>query len=184
VTEPLPTHLDPETLRESVDDPAAVSDRLDRLRTEVRDAPDEIGELLARADLVELLRVAGRLDEALDEARRAADRAQIEGTLAQQHLARLRLAHVHQERGEFAESTPLITELLAAATQFGPVIEAFTRHHAGLNDYDQGHWADARAHFARAVAIRSELELDEAAASRTALAAAERRLAEHPAPDA
>ncbi len=56
------------------------------------------------------------------------------------------------------------------------MIEAFTHQHAGLNDYDQGHWIDARGHFERALAIRDELELDEAQASRVALAAAVRHI--------
>ena len=60
--------------------------------------------------------------------------------------------------------------------RFGPVIDAFTHHHAGLNDYDQAHWSDARGHFARALAIREELELDEADSSRAALAAAQQHL--------
>jgi tetratricopeptide (TPR) repeat protein len=174
-----PAHsLDPETLREIYADPAAVAARIDELRTEIRDAPDEIAELVARADLVVLLRGSGRLDEALNEANAAVDRAEIAGTSAQQHTARVRLAHVHQWRGEFGESNLLFTELLAAAKQFGLVIEAFTYQHAGKNDYDQGHWADARDHFAGALKIRDDLELpdDEREASRLALAAARRHL--------
>jgi tetratricopeptide (TPR) repeat protein len=180
MTEPLKYEFDPETLRESYADPAAVAARVEELRNDVRGAPDDIAELLARGELVGLLRGAGRLDKALDEARRAVDRAELVGTPAQQHTARIRLAHVHQWRGEFAESNVLFTELLAAAQQFGPVIEAFTHQHAGKNDYEQGHWADARTHFARALQIRDELELpdDQRASSRIALAAAERHLGE------
>lgn len=176
MTDPLEPTYDPETLRESYPDRAAVMARVPQLRAEVRDALDEIDELRARGELVGLLRGLGELDQALAEAQRAADRADMVGNGAQQHTARLRLAHVHQWRGEFAESNPIFTELLAAATQFGPVIEAFTHHHAGHNDYDQGHWSDARDHFARALAIRDRLELPEAASSRVALAAAERHL--------
>lgn len=173
MTEPQFT-IDPDTLHEVCADPAAVRGRIQQLHAEVRDALDEIDELRARGDLVEYLRALGDLDDALAEARRAVDRAEIAGNSAQQHTARLRLAHVQQWRGEYAESNMIFTELLAVAAQFGPVIEAFTHHHAGLNDYDQGHWADARAHFERAVALRAELELDEAEASRLALAAAVR----------
>jgi tetratricopeptide (TPR) repeat protein len=177
MTEP---RLDPETLREVLPDEAAARARIADLRTEVRTAPDDIAELMARGELVTLLRATGELDEALAEARTAVERAEIAGNRAQQHTARVRLAHVHQWRGEFAEANLLFTELLAEATRFGPVIEAFTRQHAGKNDYDQGHWADARAHFARALAIREELELpdDEIEASRVALAAADRHLQE------
>jgi tetratricopeptide (TPR) repeat protein len=170
--------LDPETLREVYADPAAARTRLDQLRVEIRDAPDEIAELIARGDLVLLLRGLGELDDALNEGNAAVDRAEIAGTPAQQHTARVRLAHVHQWRGDFAESNLLFTELLGAARQFGPVIEAFTYQHAGKNDYDQGHWADARDHFADALRIREELDLAERESSRVALAAAQRRLDE------
>jgi uncharacterized protein YhaN len=180
MSEPLAYTFDVETLHEIYTDPAAVEARIERLRNEVRTAADDIAELMARGELVVLLRGAGRLDDALAEGRRAVDRAELVGTAAQQHTARIRLAHVHQWRGEFGESNLLFTELLPAATQFGPVIEAFTHQHAGKNDYEQGHWADARMHFARALEIRDELELpdEQRASSRLALEAAERHLAD------
>jgi tetratricopeptide (TPR) repeat protein len=172
-----PVSYDPETLRESFADPAAARARAEQLRTEVRDAPDVIAELAARGELVELLRGLGELADALAEARRAVDRADIDGNAAQQHIARVRLAAVQQRQGNFADSTLISTELLAVADQFGPVIEAFTHQQAGENDFDQGHWADARDHFVRALALRDQLELPEAETSRLALRAAERRLA-------
>lgn len=178
MSEPLAPQLDPETLAESYPDPAAARAQAELLRTEIRSAPDEIGELVARGDLVDLLRGLDELEDAVREAHAAADRAEIAGNAAMQHTARLRLARVHERRGEFADSNVIVTELLPAAEQFGPVIEAYTHHHAGLIDYAQGHWDDARDHFARALAIRDELELadDERAASRLALEAAQRQL--------
>jgi tetratricopeptide (TPR) repeat protein len=180
MTERLEYVFDPESLRETYKEPDAVRARIEQLRGEVRAAPDDIAELLARGELVVLLRGAVQLDDALTEGMLAVDRAEIVGTSAQQHTARVRLAHIHQWRGEFAESNLLFTELLAVATQFGPVIESFTHQHAGKNDYDQGHWADARDHFETALRIRDELELpdDQRAASRLALAAAQRHLEE------
>jgi hypothetical protein len=177
MTDLLTYTYDPDTLHEIYADPDAVQARVETLRVELRDAPDEIAELALRAELVELLRATGALDAARVEGQRAVDRAEIVGTPAQQHTARLRLAHVDQWRGDFAQSNVTFTELLAAAEQFGVVIDAFTHHHAGLNDYDQGHWTDARNHFARALRIHEELELPEAELSRIALAAAQRRLA-------
>jgi tetratricopeptide (TPR) repeat protein len=176
--DPLEPTYDPETLREVYADPAAVAARVAQLRAEVRDALDEVDELRARGDLVVFLRSLGELDEALDEGKRAVDRADIVGNGPQQHTARLRLAHVYQWRGDFAESNMIFTELLGAAGQFGPVIEAFTYDHAGKNDYDQGDWVDAREHFTRALAIREELELpaDQIESSRIALVAAVRHL--------
>ncbi len=168
--------IDPDTLQEVFDDPEAAAEHVEVLRQRIRDAPDEIAELLSRTELIELLRALGRLDEALDEANAAVDRAEIAGTAAQVHLARVRLANVHRQRGEYSDSNVLFTELLAAADQFGPVVEAFTHQGAGQNDFDQQHWDDAIARFAHALRIREELELDDADASRLALAAARRRV--------
>ncbi|MDQ2748482.1 MAG: hypothetical protein M3Y44_02955 [Actinomycetota bacterium] len=171
---------DPGTLHEVYLHPAQVQARIEELRGEVRSAPDVIAELRARAELVDLLRGLGDLDDALAEGRRAVDRADIAGTAPQQHLARLRLAHVHQWRGDFVESNIAFTELLNAAEQFGPVIEAFTHQHAGTNSFDQQHDADAHGHFTRALAIRLEFELpdEDIASSRLAVDAAQRRLEE------
>ncbi|WP_375503459.1 hypothetical protein [uncultured Jatrophihabitans sp.] len=188
MSEPAPALqplLDPETLHESYPDPDAARARAEQLRVEIRTAVDEIGELVARGDLVDLLRGLDELEDALPEATAAADRAEIAGNAAMQHTARLRLARVHQRRGEFADSNVIVTELLPAAEQFGLVIEAYTHHHAGLNDFAQRHWDDARDHFARALAIREDLELadDERAASRTGLEAAQRRLRDAQSPE-
>ncbi|MCW2596364.1 MAG: hypothetical protein QOF92_2257 [Pseudonocardiales bacterium] len=176
MSDPLEYTIDPETLREVYADPAAVRARIAELREEIRTAPDEVAELIARGDLVGVLRGSGALDDAVNEGRAAVDRAEIAGTHAQQHTARVRLAQVFQWRGDFAEANLEFTELLAAAQQFGPVIEAFTHQHAGENAYAQGHWSDARDHFTRALARREELDLDEADSSRIALAAAVRHL--------
>jgi hypothetical protein len=174
----VPAHdLDPDTLREAYRDPAAVAARVQVLRTRIREAPDEVAELLARGELVDLLRGSGQLDAALQEAERAVGRAELAGTPPQQHLARLRLAEVHQWRGEFVESNLAFTELQANLKQFGPVIEAFTHEAAGKNAYDQRHFADAYEHFAKALAIREQLALppEQIDASRLALRAAARR---------
>jgi tetratricopeptide (TPR) repeat protein len=178
VSEPLAHETDPETLHERYADPDAVARRVDELRVEIRDAPDPVGELLARGELVELLAGTGRLDEALEAAQSAADRADIAGNPAQQHMARLRLAGVHTLRGEFGSSTLLYTELLAAAERFGPVIEAVTCHTAALDAFGQHHWTDARDCFARALALREEYDLpdDERESSRRGLEAALRQL--------
>jgi tetratricopeptide (TPR) repeat protein len=182
VSEPLAHRTDPQTLREQYADPTAVGRRIGELREDVRNAPDPVGELLARGELVDLLAADARLDDALGEAQAAADRADVAGNGAQQHMARLRLAQVYTVRGEFGPATLLYTELLAAAERFGPVIEAVTHHVAALDAYEQRHWADARDHFARALALREEYDLpdDEREASRLGLDAALRRLRDEP----
>lgn len=177
----LQPNYDPETLREVFPDPVAVRARIEVLRQQVRSAPDDTAELLARGELVDLLRSAGDLDAALDEGRLAVERAEIAGTAAQQHMARLRLALVYQWRGEFAEANLTYTELVHAAPGFGPVVEAFTRQLAGTNAYEQGDYTGARDHFARALELREQFELpdEQITASRLALAAAQRRLEEN-----
>ena len=176
----LEPSYDPETLREVYSDPRQVRARVDELRAEIREAPDEVAELLARGELVDLLRAVGDLDEAGAEAERAVDRSVLAGTAAQQHLARVRRAQVLQWRGEFAESNLAFTELVHAAGQFGPVVAAFTHEQAGKNSYDQGDFAAARDQFGRALALRQEFELpeDQIASARTALAAARRHAGE------
>jgi tetratricopeptide (TPR) repeat protein len=178
MSEPIEPTYDPRTLREVYPDLDAVRERVAALRTQIRTAPDDIAELLARGELVELLLGLDDLDAALAEAGRAADRAEMAGTPPQQHLARMRLAHAHQRRGEFAESNLLFTELLNASGQFGPIVEAFTLDHAGRNEYAQGHYADAREHFAKALATREQYELPEAVATRLAVEATDARLRE------
>ncbi|HVX45659.1 MAG TPA: hypothetical protein VHC49_17345 [Mycobacteriales bacterium] len=162
MTEPLEFAYDPQTLREVVTDPSIITARIDQLRVDIAGAPDEVGELTARADLVDLLRISGDLGSALSEAGAAVDRARIAGTPAQQHIAQLRLAHVHQWREEFSTSDAIFSLLLDHASDFGPIIEAFTHQHAGLNDFDQGRYEPAEQHFAHAHQIRERLELPEA----------------------
>jgi hypothetical protein len=177
MSEPLEPGYDPETLRESYPDTDAVAARIAQLRTDVRDAPDEVAELMARGELVVLLRAGDELDEALNEANAAVDRAEIAGTLVHQHTARVRLAQVHAARGEFAESNMLFTELTAVAATFGPAVSSFTHQHAGENDFDQQLWSSAKNHFALAGALREEFELPDQDVSRAALDAVNRRRA-------
>lgn len=172
---------DPQSLREVYPDEAVVDARIVELRAELADPPDEVAELMARGELVGLLRGADRLDEAREEATQALDRTRAVGTPAQQHLAELRLAQVVQWQGEFGTSNVMFGHLLSRATDHGPVVAAFTYHHAGNNFYDQGDYARAEDLFANALAIREELELPEEQieSSRLALAAARARAGEH-----
>jgi tetratricopeptide (TPR) repeat protein len=168
---------DPETLREVDPDPAAAAERLIALRADVAGAADAVEELVARGDLVDLLRITGRLDEAIEAATQATDRARIAGTAPQQHMARLRLAQVRRWRAEYDESDQLFAELVSAAERYGPVIAAFTHQGAGENDFDQARFARAAGNFTIALEVRERFELpdDQVAMSRVALAAARAR---------
>ena len=172
----LQPEYDPETLREVFPDPAAVAARIVARRREIGAAPDDTAELMARGELVGLLRAGGQLEDALAQAKVAVDRAELAGSPAQQHTARLRLAQVYQWRGEFVEADLLFIELKAASGKFGPVIDAFTKEGAGRNDYDQGRYADAESCFIHALVLRQTFELpdDQIASAESALAAARR----------
>lgn len=172
--------LDPDTLHERYANVPAARTRVAELREQVRAAPDEVAEFVARGDLVDALRCLGDLAEAVAEAVRAVDRAILDGTPAQQHLARVRLASVQQWSGEYGESNVAFTELGHAAGQFGPVVAAFTHDRAGRNAFDQADFAAAHEHFARSLALRQEFELpaEEIASAQFALDAAAKRMQE------
>jgi hypothetical protein len=176
MTDLQPTY-DPATLREVYPDPDAVRARIRELRREIADAPDDTAELMARGELVGLLRGIGELDEALTQARVGIDRSILVGAPAQQHTAKLRLAHVLQCRGEYVEADMLFIELVQAGGQYGPVIDAFTHHDAGRNDFEQGRYADAEWQFIQALVLREMFELpdEQIASSRQALEAARQR---------
>lgn len=171
-----PTY-DPETLREVYPDPDAVRARIRELRRDIAEAADDTAELMARGELVGLLRGIGELDQALRQARIAVDRSILAGSPAQQHTAKLRLAQVLQWRGEYVEADMLYIELGQAGGEFGPVIDAYTRQHIGENDYEQGRYRDAEWQFIQALVLREMFELpdEQIAASKQALAAARQR---------
>ncbi|MDP9118415.1 MAG: hypothetical protein M3O28_14365 [Actinomycetota bacterium] len=173
----LESGVDPDTLRMTVASRDAARVRVTQLRADLLWAPDETAELLTRGELVDLLGAAGEYDQALSESQQAVDRAEMVGTGAQQHLARIRLAQAHQWRAEFAASNLEFADLVRAANRYGPVIAGFTHHQAGVNAYDQGDYDAAERHFGNALALRQEFELtDQVAHSRAALAAVARRV--------
>lgn len=157
----LSPEYDPDTLREVYPNRTVLTERIDELAKIVAAPEDEIGELLARGELVDLLRAAGRQAEARAEGERALRRAQEIGTAAQRHLAELRLARVVQWAGDFGTANAMFERLLAHATEFGPVIAAVSYQYAGTNRFDQHDFAAALELFGPALAIRQEFELTE-----------------------
>lgn len=173
--------VDPESLHEAMDDPEAADLSIAALRARLAVPGLEPAEELAlRARLGGEARATGRLDLAVEVLRAALALAERAGTPRQRLLARLRLAHAHQWRCEWAESDALFARCLADAGALPELTErdrAFVHQHAGKNDYDQGRWREAAAHFERALALRmpgGDREL--IASSRQALEAARRRV--------
>src|SRR5262249_12437806 len=142
---PPPTwHVDPVTLRDVMDRPRVFEISIAALQARLEHpALTPAEELRVRARLGGEARAAGRLDLALDvlgEAGALADRA---GQQRDRVLARLRLAHVHQWREEWAMSDALFAGCLAAAEGLDARDRSFVAQHAGKNHFDQGRWAEA-----------------------------------------
>jgi tetratricopeptide (TPR) repeat protein len=172
--------IDPETLREVPTHPAA-------LVAWVADAAhsqspaDPVVERRFRTELGVAARLAGELALAERQLSRAAELAATESP-AIALRARLRLAHVHQWQGRYAEAgAEFIRCVNAAAT---PADRAFAHHHAGKCAYDAGDFDRAAAHFQAALRLRvasgaepgltesSKVALDAADACRTAIVVA------------
>ncbi len=158
--------FDPETLRELVDRPAS----------EARLA--ELGDGRSTAVLAEkagLLRMLGRLDEALTIAEQAFRLAHFGGDREELTRARLRRAQVFQYKGEFDRA---LTEMVAceasAAREGWTSLEAFAAQHSGKVLFELGRFEDARVAFEHALALRVRLDAPavEVESSRYALSAA------------
>ncbi|MGK5445353.1 WG repeat-containing protein [Micromonospora sp. URMC 105] len=144
--------LDPETLREVVDD-------ADELRALRRRLTEKLGASLdnrARARLLSLRAVVSRvvhdLDDALADGRLALTYAEATGELRRTALARARLAEVLRWKGEFAEADRLFAE--ANSAELPDRLRAALHEHAGRSCYDQGRLMEACEHFERALDLR------------------------------
>ncbi|TDC30664.1 WG repeat-containing protein [Micromonospora sp. KC213] len=144
--------LDPETLRETVDDP----DELRALRRRLTEKLAVSLDNRARARLLSLRAVVSRivddLDDALADGRLALTYAEATGELRRTALARARLAEVLRRRGEHAEADRLFAE--ANSAELPDRLRAAMHEHAGRSCYDQGRLMEACAHFERALDLR------------------------------
>ncbi|MEV4725493.1 WG repeat-containing protein [Micromonospora humida] len=141
--------LDPETLREVVDDPAELRGIRRRLTEKLASALDN----RARARLLSLRAVLSRLVDDLDDAvadgRLALTYAEATGELRRTALARARLAEALRWKGEFTEADRLFTE--ANSTELPDRLRSALHEHAGRSCYDQGRLIEACGHFERAL---------------------------------
>jgi tetratricopeptide (TPR) repeat protein len=163
--------IDAETLREVPTRPAELAAWVERQRH--ADMPaDPVAERLQRTELGVAARLAGELDLAERQLRRAAELAAAESP-AVALRARLRLAHVHQWQGRFAQAGAEFAECGTAAAT--PADRALTHQHAGKCAYDAGDFDQAAGHFQAALRLRlaSGAEPSQAESSRLALDAAD-----------
>lgn len=145
---------DPSTLREKVDLLAA-GKRLDEL--------GQMRSLTALTEKAQLLRLVGRLAEAMDVANQALRQARFTGEREEVAQARARRAQVLQFQGKlddaFLELSSVIDE---AHTHDWSHTEAFALQFRGNVLFDQGELDRARADFRAAAALREQLNVPEA----------------------
>lgn len=169
--EDLRLDTDPVTLREIVSDRrplrvilAAVQDALDALPAD--DRPEHSG--LYGQQCV-LLRLLGDLNGALVAGRLSLRYSGDDSALVT--VAGVRLAHVHQWRGEYQVADGIYTQALEGAPDG---YRSFACLHAGKSRYEQGDADAAIRHFENAVRLRTSGPADLLAAAEQALDAARR----------
>ncbi|WP_447944128.1 hypothetical protein [Microbacterium aurum] len=162
---------DPETLREIID----VHECTERLA--------ELGDqrsLPALLERVWLLKVLGKLEDALVISEQSVRVARMGGTRKDLLRARILHASVLQFRGAYAAAHQELTTCAEEADGQGwTALAAFALQHRGKVSYDADDYADARADFKRALFLRQEAGAPEDQLESTLLAieAAERRRA-------
>ena len=169
--------FNPETLREIVDDPAALRGRIAALAASGVAEPGsaDSGDFDARCEYVTLLRIAGRLDEAALEAEMNLAAADLAGDLRRMTRAMLILGHVRQWRAEWEAAGACFQRATRLAFFLkDDTLIASAAHHSGKNFFDQGEFVEAALRFRLATEIRQRIGAgsDQVEASRMALTAA------------
>lgn len=160
---------DPDTLREQID-PRQCRDRL-----------DEIGEqrsLPALLERVWLLKVLGKLEDALVLSEQSVRVARMAGTRKDLLRARILHATVQQYRAAYAAAEQELTSCAFEAEGQGwNAIAAFAYQHRGKVHFDAEDYVSARADFKRALFLRQEAGTpdDQLESTLLAIDAADRR---------
>lgn len=160
---------DPETLREIVD------------TRQCKDRLDEIGEQRSLPSLLErvwLLKVLGRLEDALVISEESVRVARMGGTRKDLLRARILHASVQQFRGMFAAAEQELTMCAGEAEgQDWAAIGAFAYQHRGKVHFDAGDFDLARADFKHALFLREAAGAadDQLESTLIAIEAADRR---------
>lgn len=167
----LRLEIDPVTLREIVPDPAQLRTILDAVQEALDGTGDD--ERAERSRLYGqrcvLLRLLGDLDGALVAGRLSLRYSGDDPALIT--VAGIRLAHVHQWRGEYRVADGIYAQALEGAPNG---YRSFAYQHAGKSRYEQGDADAAIRHFENAVRLRSSGPADLLASAELALEAARR----------
>lgn len=169
--EDLRLDTDPVTLREVVEDPQPLRLILDAVQEALDAAADddraERSRLYGQQGV--LLRLLGDLDGALVAGRLSLRYSGDDPALVT--VAGVRLAHIHQWRGEYQVADGIYTQALEGAPDG---YRSFACQHAGKSRYEQGDADAAIGHFENAVRLRVSGPADLLAAAQQALEAARR----------
>lgn len=156
-----PWRLDPETLREVIDDRAPIEAARDQLSNELSAlfVPGHADDAtLAR--LYGLRSVANRLldavDDALADGKQAVEHALATGSLRRTAIARTRLAHAYQRAGEHAAADREYA--LAASDDLPARLSAAIHQRTGTCCFEQGRYIEACEHFEKALALHPDAE--------------------------
>ncbi|MGA8113871.1 MAG: WG repeat-containing protein [Actinocatenispora sp.] len=164
-----PWRLDPETLREVIDDRAPLEAARDALTSEVGAA----GSDAAQARLYGLRSVVNRLlddlDGALADGKRSVDHAEATGSERRIAIARTRLAHAYQCAGQHADADREYA--LAASDDLPDRLRAAIHQRTGTCCFEQGRYIEATEHFEKALALRPDADAEFVSAVETGLEA-------------
>jgi hypothetical protein len=167
----------PETLRELVDnadDLREIRDKLTDKLTPATDNPTRARLLSLRAVVS---RILGDLTKALSDGKMALVHAEATGELRRIAIAKARLAHVLQWRGDFAEADRLFAE--ANSSELPDRLRATMSEHAGRSCLDQGRFMEAFNHFEAALELRKVEDPELIARTEMALDAVSLKIAEN-----
>ncbi len=169
--EDLRLDTDPVTLREIVADRQPLTAILDAVEEALDESADEDRAERSRlhGQQCVLLRLLGDLDGALVAGRLSLRYSGDDSALVT--VAGVRLAHVHQWRGEYQVADGIYTQALEGAPDG---YRSFACLHAGKSRYEQGDADAAIRHFENAVRLRTSGPADLLAAAEQALDAARR----------
>ncbi|MEV6494248.1 hypothetical protein AB0M20_37345, partial [Actinoplanes sp. NPDC051633] len=150
--------LDGGTLREVVDDRAALRALGDRLDGPLADEQDDITKANLLSVRAEVYRLLGELGMAAAASRLALAHAMQSGEPRAVVIAQAELAHVLRLRGDFGEADRLFEE--AASSETPEPLRSVVHENAGRSCFDQGRHMEALDHFARAVRLGPEDDMD------------------------